>query len=361
MLTRARTLGAALALATVAAPLVSALAPAPAHASEYGQLLLNAANQHYGAPYSYGATGPNSFDCSGFTGYIYRQFGVSLPRTSADQYNAVQHIPQDQKQLGDLIFMYDGGGIYHVGLYAGNNQIFAATHTGDVVRPGPIYTSSYLVGRPSLGGAIGAHWQALGGAYSVLGQAVNTEYTAPNAQKVDYQGGRIYWTGGTGAQEVHGLIGQLYDATGASGGYLGVPTTDEHDVRGGRANRFTAGAIYWSGATGAHAVQGLIAQKYDAMGADGSVLGLPRTDESAVPGGRMSSFVIGDVYWSPQTGAQSVQGAIRDKYQALGGAGGVLGLPVSDEQAAPGGRQSVFQHGVLRWDAATGKVTKVAR
>ena len=163
VLSRARTLGAALALATVGVPLVTALNPTPAHATEYGQLILNAAGQHYGAPYSYGATGPNSFDCSGFTGYIFRQFGLTLPRTSSQQYDAVQHIPQDQKQLGDLIFMYDGGGIYHVGLYAGNDQIYAATHTGDVVRPGPIYTSSYLVGRPrsaSTSARTGRPWAA---------------------------------------------------------------------------------------------------------------------------------------------------------------------------------------------------------
>lgn len=350
-----------LAATTLGVPVVSALNPAPAQAAQYGQLILNAANQHYGAPYSYGATGPNTFDCSGFTGYIYRQFGVNLPRTSSQQYDAVQHLPQDQKQLGDLIFMYDGGGIYHVGLYAGNNQIFAATHTGDVVRPGPIYTSSYLVGRPNIGGAIGEHWQAMGGQYSALGSAVNTEYSAPNARKVDFQGGRMYWTGGTGAREVHGLIGQAHDAVGASGGPLGVPTTDEQDVRFGRVSRFTGGSVYWSGGTGAHSVQGLIAQKYDAMGGADSVLGLPTRDEAAVPGGRASSFVIGDVYWSEPTGAQAVLGAIREKYAALGGSGGVLGLPVTDEQATANGRQSVFQHGILRWNAATGKVTKVNR
>ena len=140
LLSRARTVGIALAIATVGVPVVTAITPQPAQAATYGQLILDAAAAHQGKPYSYGATGPNSFDCSGFTGYIYRQFGVNLPRTSSQQYDAVQHLPQDQKQVGDLIFMYDGGGIYHVGLYAGNNQIFAATHSGDVVRHSIIWS-----------------------------------------------------------------------------------------------------------------------------------------------------------------------------------------------------------------------------
>ena len=195
----------------------------------------------------------------------------------------------------------------------------------------------------------------------MLGQAVNTEYAAPNAREVDYQGGRIYWTPGTGAQEVHGLIGATYDASGASGGWLGVPTTDEHDVRGGRANRFTAGAIYFSPTTGAHSVHGEIAAKYDLVGSSDSVLGLPTADEADTPGGRVSTFTSGSIYWSPTTGAQEVHGSILAKYQALGGSGGALGLPLTDEQAAPGGAQNVFQNGILRWNAATGKVTRVAR
>ncbi len=54
--------------------------------------MLNNAASHGGQPYVYGATGPSAFDCSGLTGYVYRQFGVNLPRTAADQYDAVQHV-----------------------------------------------------------------------------------------------------------------------------------------------------------------------------------------------------------------------------------------------------------------------------
>ncbi len=72
--------------------------------------------------------------------------------------------------------------------------MFAATHTGDVVRPQAIWTPSYVVGRPSLGGGIGAAWQSMGGSRSPLGQALGLEHAVPGAQKVDFQNGDIYWT-----------------------------------------------------------------------------------------------------------------------------------------------------------------------
>ena len=80
-----------------------------------------------GAPYVYGATGPRSFDCSGFARYVYERLGVSLPRTAAQQYGAVRHVAVGARQPGDLIFFrLGGGGIDHVGIYAGNNTIIVA-------------------------------------------------------------------------------------------------------------------------------------------------------------------------------------------------------------------------------------------
>jgi cell wall-associated NlpC family hydrolase len=109
--------------------------------------VLELAAKEYGKPYRYGASGPDSFDCSGFTSYIFRKVGISLPHSSSAQYGVVRHISKDDKQPGDLIFMYDSGGIYHVAIYAGNDEMWAATHTGDIVRKEHIYSSSYKVGR----------------------------------------------------------------------------------------------------------------------------------------------------------------------------------------------------------------------
>jgi cell wall-associated NlpC family hydrolase len=109
--------------------------------------VLTLAAKEYGKPYHYGASGPNSFDCSGFTSFVFRKVGISLPHSSAAQYTVVTHIAKADKRPGDLIFMYDRGGIYHVGIYAGNGEMWAATHTGDIVRKERIYSSSYKVGR----------------------------------------------------------------------------------------------------------------------------------------------------------------------------------------------------------------------
>ncbi|HVF21287.1 MAG TPA: NlpC/P60 family protein, partial [Mycobacteriales bacterium] len=84
--------------------------------------LIAEAARHRGKPYRYGATGPNAFDCSGFTGYVFRTaLGRVLPRTSRDQYAAAPtKLPRGSERPGDLIFTYDSSGrIYHVGLYAG--------------------------------------------------------------------------------------------------------------------------------------------------------------------------------------------------------------------------------------------------
>ncbi|SED30276.1 Cell wall-associated hydrolase, NlpC family [Streptomyces sp. 3213] len=86
-----------------------------------------------GSPYVYGASGPSSFDCSGFTSWAYAQAGVSIPRTSEAQANAGTRIySESDLKVGDLVIFY--GDYHHVGLYAGNGQVLHAPHTGAVVR-----------------------------------------------------------------------------------------------------------------------------------------------------------------------------------------------------------------------------------
>lgn len=112
-----------------------------------GQRAVYEASRHQGKPYQYGAVGPDRFDCSGFTRYVWSRFGKSLPHNSGQQYGVVRHIAKDAKQVGDLIFIYSSGGIYHVGIYAGNGYFWHSPHSGDVVKKAPIYSSSYYVGR----------------------------------------------------------------------------------------------------------------------------------------------------------------------------------------------------------------------
>ena len=93
-----------------------------------------------GVAYVWGGSSPAGFDCSGLTQYVYAQIGVSLPRTSRDQFHAGTSIPRirtDLLQPGDLVFFGYGGDpdrIHHVGLYVGDGDFIHAPASGDHVR-----------------------------------------------------------------------------------------------------------------------------------------------------------------------------------------------------------------------------------
>lgn len=113
-----------------------------------GQKAVQIASEQAGKPYRYGSTGPNSFDCSGFTTYIYKtRLGRDIPRTSAQQEAALPRVSQSAKRPGDLLFFRSGGRVSHVGVYAGGGKMWAAPTTGDRVKLQSIYSSSYSVGR----------------------------------------------------------------------------------------------------------------------------------------------------------------------------------------------------------------------
>ena len=92
-----------------------------------------------GKPYVWGAEGPNSFDCSGFTYYVFKNSaGITLPRTSSAQSKYGKSVSKSNLKAGDLIFFDtvgpNNGAVTHVGLYIGNGQfIHAASGQGKVV------------------------------------------------------------------------------------------------------------------------------------------------------------------------------------------------------------------------------------
>jgi cell wall-associated NlpC family hydrolase len=112
-----------------------------------GEKAVYLASVQAGKPYVYGANGPDAFDCSSLTQYVFRQLGRSLPRTAEAQYEATIHVDQAHKEVGDLIFFGTPGDIYHVGIYAGDGTMWAAPHSGSVVQLQTIWSSSYSVGR----------------------------------------------------------------------------------------------------------------------------------------------------------------------------------------------------------------------
>ncbi|MFC1416776.1 C40 family peptidase [Streptacidiphilus cavernicola] len=91
-----------------------------------------AAQTKLGDPYVYGATGPNSFDCSGLMQWAYAQAGVSIGRTTYDQVDVGTAVASTADlQVGDLVFFNNDS---HVGMYAGGGEILHAPHTGTVVK-----------------------------------------------------------------------------------------------------------------------------------------------------------------------------------------------------------------------------------
>jgi len=101
-----------------------------------------------GRPYQYGASGPASFDCSGFTRYVFgHALGRSLVHNAAAQYADSLKLDRSAVRPGDLVFYTSGGWVYHVGIYAGGGLIWDAPHTGETVRLERIATSSWVAGR----------------------------------------------------------------------------------------------------------------------------------------------------------------------------------------------------------------------
>ncbi|GAA1309772.1 C40 family peptidase [Pseudonocardia xinjiangensis] len=95
-----------------------------------------------GKPYVWGATGPNTYDCSGLMLRAFQAAGINLPRVSRQQFYAGGHVPVAQAQPGDLLFYAtdpsDPATIHHVVLYMGNGQMVEAPYTGQSVRVRPV-------------------------------------------------------------------------------------------------------------------------------------------------------------------------------------------------------------------------------
>ena len=96
------------------------------------------AEQQLGKPYLWGGTGPAAFDCSGLVMMAYRSAGVNIPRTAAEQWDGLEHVPANQIVPGDLVFFAGADGTPaapgHVGLVIGKNTMIEAYATGTPIR-----------------------------------------------------------------------------------------------------------------------------------------------------------------------------------------------------------------------------------
>ena len=117
----------------------------PASSTSSVQAVLNLAYSKIGSPYVWGAEGPNSFDCSGFTSYVFRNAaGVSLPRTSSAQSGYGRTVSKSNLQAGDLVFFNTSGkGVSHVGIYVGGGKMIHSPSSGKTVSVTSINSSYY--------------------------------------------------------------------------------------------------------------------------------------------------------------------------------------------------------------------------
>ena len=125
--------------------------PAP---SRVAAAAVQAALDQVGKPYRWGATGPATFDCSGLTRFAYTAAGLTLPRTSRQQWSAGRHLDVAELRPGDLVFWShdpaDPSTIHHVGMYVGQGLMVHAPHTGALVRVDALRASGYAgATRPS--------------------------------------------------------------------------------------------------------------------------------------------------------------------------------------------------------------------
>jgi cell wall-associated NlpC family hydrolase len=136
-------------------------------ATSLGSAPVEVAQRYLGVPYRFGATSPTTgLDCSALVQLVFRQLGVTLPRTAQLQYEATARVPDGQLQVGDLVFFartypdpHDW--VTHVGIYIGGGQMINAPTEGDVVRV-----------MPAFAGFWGAHYAGAGRVVgSPVGQA----------------------------------------------------------------------------------------------------------------------------------------------------------------------------------------------
>ncbi|MGH9222239.1 MAG: LGFP repeat-containing protein [Acidimicrobiales bacterium] len=154
-------------------------------------------------------------------------------------------------------------------------------------------------------------------------------------------------------------IDDKYAQLGGPGGWVGPPDDEGAGSaemalpNGGRVRDYRNASIYWHPRTGAHEVHGAIRVKWAQLGGNGGFLGYPMTDETGTPDGRgrFNHFEGGSIYWTPETNAHEVHGDIRQRWSEMGWERSRLGYPTSDERDSnvPGGRFSRFQGGSIFW------------
>ncbi|MFJ4029777.1 GDSL-type esterase/lipase family protein [Paenarthrobacter sp. NPDC089989] len=228
--------------------------------------------------------------------------------------------------------------------FAGGDIAWSARTGARVVVNGPVRTSWWDNGGPA-----GYH------GYPTSDTALGLR---SGGSKQVFERGAITASPGTGAQRTTGSIHLAWARSGFEGGYLGYPVTGERTglPDGGAYQAFERGFIVWSAASGAHPSMGAIRARWRESGLEGGELGYPTSDEATglKNGGSAQQYQRGTIVWSPSTGARVLTGAIRAYWSSTGGQNGALGYPVGEENRQANFVYQQFQGGTVYWSAATG-------
>ena len=117
---------------------VASAEAARAEVADMREQILAVARKQLGDPYRAGGAGPHSFDCGGFTQFVFkRALGMDIARTSWGQYEQVERVKTKDALPGDLVFFFEGGA-HHVGIYLGNGTMIDAPQPGESGSVNPI-------------------------------------------------------------------------------------------------------------------------------------------------------------------------------------------------------------------------------
>lgn len=132
----------------ISQPISTILPPPIVSGSGGAAVAVQWAYAEIGKPYVWAAAGPDSFDCSGLTQYVWGKAGVYLGHYTGDQWNEGVHVTRDELQPGDLVFFAyntsDPSSIHHVGIYVGDGEMIDAPYTGVDVRKESAFRSDYI-------------------------------------------------------------------------------------------------------------------------------------------------------------------------------------------------------------------------
>ncbi|MCT7659521.1 LGFP repeat-containing protein [Mycobacterium deserti] len=255
------------------------------------------------------------------------------------------------------------------------NTTFSATDK-------PVIFWTPATGARVVRGAINAAWDKLGGSSGPLGVPAEDEAYRGDVVTQKFTGGEVTYNSVDKtfttvppnlAGELAGLavpddptsaINAARRAAGGTLGPLGAAKGEPYKIGSdGLGQDFARGKIFYTPATGAHVVTGLVLAKYESVGGPQGDLGFPTTGEQdggLTTSSKVTTFAAEDkpvIFWTPDYGAVIVRGAMNAAWQKLDAARGTLGAPMADESENGEVVTQRFSGGVVSWDRSKGTFT----